>query len=181
MSIRAISALRDALPSRSLRPLALAGVLSLICAAGAAQAMGSKPQTNDDEGIASRIQPVGRVVFADDAAGTEAAAAATTADAGETVAAAAGTDKPARPGDKVYNSTCSACHATGAAGAPMLGDKAAWQPRLAKGLDGLLKSAINGLNAMPPRGGSNATDLELARAIVHMANKSGGNLKEPAQ
>lgn len=178
MAIRTLRSLSlsDALPSHLLRPLALAGVLSLVFAAGAAQAMGSKPQANDDEGIASRIQPVGRVVFADDAVAAAETTETAAADGATTVA-----DKPARPGDKVYNSTCSACHATGAAGAPTVGDKAAWQPRLAKGLDGLLKSAINGLNAMPARGGSSATDLELARAIVYMANKSGGNLKEPAE
>lgn len=160
--------------------------LSLILTAGAAQAMGNQPQANDDEGIASRIQPVGRVVFAD----TETASAAASEDddasasaeaAGDAPVAAVAAAKPARAGDKIYNSSCSACHMTGAAGAPTTGDKAAWEPRLAKGLDGLLASAIKGLNAMPPRGGSNATDLELARAIVYMANKSGGNLTEPAE
>lgn len=171
-------------PSPSLlRTLALAGACGLLLATGSAQAMGGKPQINDDEGIASRIQPVGRVVFADDAApAAEEAVTETAAAEGTTVAAA---DKPAagdaRSGEKVYKSVCSVCHATGAAGAPTVGDKAAWQPRLAKGLDGLLKTAISGLNAMPPRGGAKVTDLELARAIVHMANKSGGNLQEPAE
>lgn len=181
------------LPSfAALRPLTLASALSLslILTAGAAQAMGNQPQANDDEGIASRIQPVGRVVFADTETASAAASedddasasaeAAGDADSDAPVAAVAAA-KPARAGDKIYNSSCSACHMTGAAGAPTTGDKAAWEPRLAKGLDGLLASAIKGLNAMPPRGGSNATDLELARAIVYMANKSGGNLTEPAE
>lgn len=163
--------IRSLLPFHPLHPRALAlagvlGILSLTLAVGTATAMGSKPQANDDEGIATRIQPVGRVVFADDAA---------------TATAEAGADKPARTGEQLFKSVCSTCHMTGAAGAPTVGDKAAWQPRLAKGLDGLLKSATNGLNAMPARGGANATDLELARAIVYMANKSGGNLTEPAQ
>ena len=86
----------------------------------------------------------------------------------------------AADGKAVYDKTCVACHATGVANAPKLGDKAAWAPRIALGLDGLLKSAIAGKNAMPPKGGSDANDVELARSIVYIANKSGGNLKEPA-
>lgn len=84
-----------------------------------------------------------------------------------------------RTGEQVYTSACVACHGSGAAGAPKMGDAAAWKPRLALGLDGLLKSAIVGKGAMPPRGGSDASDTELARAIVHMANASGGKLKAP--
>ncbi len=55
------------------------------------------------------------------------------------------------PMDK-YNKSCSVCHATGAAGAPLVHDTAAWQPRLDKGMDQLLQSVHNGLNAMPPKG-----------------------------
>ena len=84
-----------------------------------------------------------------------------------------------RTGEQLYASACVACHGSGAAGAPKFGDAAAWKARLALGLDGLLKSAIKGKGAMPPRGGSDASDTELARAIVHMANASGGKLKAP--
>lgn len=94
-----------------------------------------------------------------------------------------GSAAPAGPrsGEDVYKGACAACHGTGAAGAPKLGDNAAWGPRLAQGLEGLLKSAIGGKNAMPPRAGNPALkDDELARAIVYMANQSGGSLKEPA-
>lgn len=84
-----------------------------------------------------------------------------------------------KSGEEVFKAVCTACHTPGAAGAPKLGDKAAWAPRLSKGLDALLQSALNGKNAMSPQRGV-AEDLEIARAIVYMANNSGGNLKEPA-
>ncbi len=86
----------------------------------------------------------------------------------------------ARSGEQIYKGACSACHDAGVAGAPKLGDKGAWAPRLALGLDGLLKSATAGKNAMPPKGGSDASNTELAGAIVYIANQSGGKFKEPA-
>src|SRR5690606_38256263 len=86
-----------------------------------------------------------------------------------------------RTGEQVYASTCSACHTAGVAGAPKLGDSAAWKPLIAKGYEELLKNAINGINAMPPRGGNpNLTDLEVARAVVHITNQSGGDFPEPS-
>jgi cytochrome c5 len=112
----------------------------------------------DEAAVDQRIAPVGQV----------------------TIAAATGGAGVVRTGEQLYQAACTACHATGAAGAPKLGDNAAWAPRLAQGLSGLLKSVTNGKNAMPPKGGADASELELARAIVYMANKSGGSLKEPA-
>ena len=85
-------------------------------------------------------------------------------------------------GEQVYKAVCSACHATGAAGAPKFGDAAAWAPRIAKGYDALMTSVLKGKNAMPARGGSNPADIsdyELGRAMVYMANGSGGKLPEP--
>ncbi|MCK9989674.1 MAG: c-type cytochrome [Rugosibacter sp.] len=117
-----------------------------------------RTETVDEEAVNQRIVPVAQV----------------------NIAVAAGAAGAERSGEQLYQAACVACHATGAAGAPKLEDNAAWAPRLKQGLDGLLKSAINGKNAMPPRGGSDATDAELAKAIVYMANKSGGSLKEPA-
>lgn len=64
-------------------------------------------------------------------------------------------DQPAGPrsGEKVYNTYCVACHATGAAGAPIKGDATAWKPRMTQGKDTLVKHAIEGLNGiMPARG-----------------------------
>lgn len=82
----------------------------------------------------------------------------------------------ARPAEEVYNAVCMACHATGAAGAPKLDDKAAWEPRVATGIDALMKSAINGKGAMPPRGGQDVSDEELKATIGYMAMKAGFNL-----
>ncbi len=68
----------------------------------------------------------------------------------------------------------------GIANAPKIGDKAAWAPRLKEGLNGLLAAVVKGKGAMAPRAGTSLTDEELARAVVFMANQSGGSLKEPA-
>jgi len=88
-------------------------------------------------------------------------------------AAAPAASGAARAGDAVYGSACIACHGTGAAGAPKLGDKAAWGPRIAKGMDTLLNHAINGFNAMPPKGTcGNCSDAELKAAIEHMVKNS---------
>jgi len=58
----------------------------------------------------------------------------------------------ARSGEEVYNQHCCACHANGVGGAPKVGDTAAWEPRIAKGMDALWTTMQNGLNAMPPMG-----------------------------
>ncbi|MGH8765359.1 MAG: c-type cytochrome [Burkholderiales bacterium] len=86
----------------------------------------------------------------------------------------------AKGGEEVVKEVCSTCHVPGIAGAPKIGDKAAWGPRLKQGLDGLLSSVVKGKGAMAPRAGTSLTDDELARAVVFMANQSGGSLKEPA-
>jgi cytochrome c5 len=101
--------------------------------------------------------------------------------AGEVTIVDANAPKVVKTGQEVVTAVCSACHATGAAGAPKIGDKAAWAPRIKEGLDGLLKNAIAGKGAMPARGGSpDLSDFELSRAIVYMANQSGASFKEPA-
>ena len=79
-----------------------------------------------------------------------------------------------KSGEEVYNGGCVACHSTGAAGAPKLDDKAAWDPRMAQGLDGLVNSAINGKNAMPPKGGNPSwSDQEIRDAVTFMLEKTG--------
>jgi cytochrome c5 len=87
-------------------------------------------------------------------------------------APAAAASEPVNPaGEKLYKSTCFACHATGVAGAPKFGDKAAWAPRIATGMGELLKVAISGRGAMPPRGGAaNSSDDDLKAAIQYMVN-----------
>ena len=115
------------------------------------------PSAVTPEAVAARIQPVGTVEFGAAGAGSGAA----------------------KSGEDIVKEVCSACHIPGVANAPKLGDKAAWAPRLKQGLDGLLQSVVKGKNAMPPRAGSSLTDVELARAVVFMANQAGGSLKEP--
>ncbi|RIK89357.1 MAG: cytochrome c5 family protein, partial [Burkholderiales bacterium] len=72
-------------------------------------------------------------------------------------------------GEKIYKGTCGVCHEAGVAGAPKHGDKAAWTPRLAQGVDVLDKHAIEGIRAMPPRGGNGKlTDAEVRDAVAYM-------------
>lgn len=86
-----------------------------------------------------------------------------------------------KTGDEVYKSTCAACHASGAAGAPKFGDAGAWKARIAQGYDTLAKHALHGLRAMPPKGGNpDLDDVEVERAVVLMANSAGAKFAEPA-
>jgi cytochrome c5 len=103
-------------------------------------------------------------VSATAAASPTPAAAAPAATAAPTQAAA-GADK----GKAVYDTTCMVCHATGVAGAPKFGDKAAWGPRIATGLPALHNSALKGKNAMPPKGGNVALpDADVTAAVDYM-------------
>jgi cytochrome c5 len=77
----------------------------------------------------------------------------------------------AAPGGKVdakhvFDTVCTACHTTGAAGAPKVGDKAAWAPRIATGKDSLYKSALGGKNAMPAKGGNPSLSDDEVKAVV---------------
>jgi cytochrome c5 len=104
---------------------------------------------NSMEAIAMRIKPV---VSLDDMRNSMSAASATG-------------DTASKSPDQLYQGACLACHSTGAAGAPKIGDSGAWGSRIAKGLDSLITSAINGVGAMPPRGGSQYNDEQM-RAVV---------------
>ena len=70
----------------------------------------------------------------------------------------------------LYTQACQVCHAAGVAGAPKLGDKAAWAPRLALGIDGLTASAIKGKNAMPPNGGSTGSEADIKAVVAYMVS-----------
>ncbi len=77
----------------------------------------------------------------------------------------------AADGKAVYDKTCVACHASGVANAPKLGDKAAWAPRIATGKDALLASVIKGKGAMPPKAGAaDLKDDDLKAAIEYMVS-----------
>ncbi len=79
----------------------------------------------------------------------------------------------ARSGEQIYNGTCAACHNSGAAGAPMLEDKAAWESRVARGADSMLQNVITGLNAMPPKGlCMDCSDDDLKAAIQYMLSSN---------
>ena len=72
-------------------------------------------------------------------------------------------------GEALYKQACQVCHAAGVAGAPKLGDKAAWSARMAGGMDALYASVLNGKGAMPPRGGAaQASDADLRAAVEFM-------------
>lgn len=89
-------------------------------------------------------------------------------------ATASGGVAAARSGEQIYNAVCMACHVAGVAGAPKTGDTAAWTPRAAKGIDGLLESATNGLNAMPPKGTcADCSPDELKSAITYLLGQAG--------
>lgn len=116
-------------------------------------------QAASDDAIAERLKPVGEVCIA----GQECKGVGA-------VAAAAGGG--ARTADDVVNKHCAACHSAGVLGAPKIGDSADWKARAdAKGgLDGILKTAIAGINAMPPKGTcADCSDDELKAAIAKMS------------
>lgn len=76
-------------------------------------------------------------------------------------------------GKTTYDSSCAACHASGAAGAPKLDDKAAWIPRLQAGLTALTASALKGKGTMPAKGGnSSLADADVAAAVEYMVSKA---------
>jgi cytochrome c5 len=74
--------------------------------------------------------------------------------------------------EQVYNNACMACHTTGAAGSPKIGDVAAWAPRIAQGSDVLFEHATKGFKGMPPRGGSQLSDEDISAAIDYIVEKS---------
>ncbi|HJW02315.1 MAG TPA: c-type cytochrome [Azospira sp.] len=91
----------------------------------------------------------------------------------EMQAAAAASDGKPKDAQTIYGSVCVACHGSGAAGAPKAGDKAAWAPRIAQGKEALYKSALNGKNAMPPRGGmSSLSDAEVKATVDFLVSKA---------
>jgi len=115
-----------------------------------------------EEIVLENIKPVGQVYIAGESE-PEAAPAA------DTAMASAGP----KSGEEIYNGTCVSCHGTGAAGAPKMGDAAAWAPRIATGMDSMLANATKGLNAMPPKGLCMAcSDAELQSAIEYMVSNS---------
>jgi cytochrome c5 len=109
------------------------------------------------EAVADRLKPIGAVAFAE-----------------------AGGARALQAGEAVFKISCAACHATGAAGAPKIGEAAAWGPRIKQGFETLVKHATEGFKAMPAKGGNADLDpVEVARAVAYMANQGGAKFKEP--
>ncbi|MGB5438443.1 MAG: c-type cytochrome [Gammaproteobacteria bacterium] len=126
-------------------------------------------QYKPEEIVIENIKPVGEVYIAGESAPPAAAATSGVA----TMVAAATEPAAAKSGEQIYNASCMACHATGAAGAPKLGDATAWAPRIAKGMSVLLDNAIKGINAMPPKGlCMSCSDADLQAAIDYIVVKS---------
>ena len=132
-------------------PIAIAGLLSQLVTSG------EKGMADNSDHVLARIQPVGTVVLAE-----------------------ATGPKGMMTGDQVYGQVCKTCHEAGLAGAPKVGDKAAWGKVIAQGEKTAFDHAINGFKAMPPRGGnSDLTDDEVKRAVVFMASKAGATWTAP--
>jgi cytochrome c5 len=130
-------------------------VFSILLAVSASAADLSDKQRAE---IEERIKPVGEVCLEGDSNC-----------GGAAVAVASG--GAARSGEDVYNAACMACHSTGAAGAPKLGDVAGWADRIAKGNDALYSSGINGVagTGMMAKGGCmNCSDDETKAAVDYM-------------
>ncbi|KVE35105.1 c-type cytochrome [Burkholderia sp. TSV86] len=89
---------------------------------------------------------------------------------GDAPAAGANAQSSASVGKMLYESTCQACHATGVLNAPKFGNKADWAPRLKDSMDAVYNFALHGKGAMPPKGGSNASDADVKAAVDYMVN-----------
>ncbi len=109
---------------------------------------------NMEKSVAMRIQKVGSIEIRD-------------------------ANRELKGGEDVFKAQCTTCHAAGVAGAPKLGDAAAWGPRIATGYPALLTSALKGKGAMGAQAGGDFEDLEIGRAVVYMANASGGKFAVP--
>lgn len=109
-------------------------------------------------------------------AAAPAAASGATATANTATAAATPVSASGDAGEKLFGSVCTTCHTAGLMGAPKLGDKAAWAPRIAQGKETLYKHAIGGFQGkagmMPPKGGSQASDDEVKAAVDYMVSKA---------
>ena len=138
--------------SRTIMTITIVVAAILVVVVWPLSMLGKGDTTAGSDDAELRIQPVARV---------------------EMQKAVVKSDGKPRDGATVYNTLCSACHATGVAGAPKTGDKAAWAPRIATGSAALLKSATEGKNAMPARGGAaDLTDAELKAAVDYLVGKA---------
>jgi cytochrome c5 len=120
----------------------------------AGYALGGVTAQDLDRGVGERIRKIGTVEIRD-------------------------ANRPLRSGEEVFKAQCTACHTPGAAGAPKVGDPAAWAARLPNGFEALVQSALKGKGAMPPQAGGDFDDTEIARGVAYMANSAGAKFAEP--
>jgi cytochrome c5 len=163
----------DAVPCKRLGFQLLTPALALLMLLGAGC---SEKETTAVEEVAPAPAPQSAEPEAAPAA--EAPEPAAEPEAAQAAAESQAADEPAAPqaatvdGQKVYQAACQACHAAGVAGAPKLGDKEAWAPRIAKGTDTLFSSVNNGLNAMPPKGACmSCSEDDLRAAVEYMVEQ----------
>ena len=117
-------------------------------------ALGGVTAEDRQKGVMARIQKVGSVEIRD-------------------------ANRTLKSGEEVFKAQCTTCHSTGAAGAPKVGDAAAWGARIRTGFEALVNSALNGKGAMPAQRGGDFEDVEIARAVAYMANAGGAKFAEP--
>ncbi len=147
--------------------------LFTVCMIFLARVIGSaafEDMQNSNSAILERIKPLGEVRIGD----PNKIAAAAAPEAQPVAAAQPAASVAAKSGDAVYNGACVACHAAGVAGAPKLDEKAAWETRVAQGIDGLVNSVLNGKNAMPPKGGNpSLSEQDIRNAVEYMLKQAG--------
>lgn len=117
-------------------------------------ALGGRTAQDLERGVSERIRKVGMVEIRD-------------------------ANRPLKSGEEVFTAQCTACHTPGAAGAPKVGDAAAWGARIRSGFDALVQSALKGKGAMPAQAGGDFDDIEIARAVAYLANTAGATFAEP--
>jgi cytochrome c5 len=129
-------------------PIVLIVMISQMVTGGLKGATDGRGMSED--AVAQRLKPVGEVVLAE-----------------------ADSTTGVRSGEQVVNTVCQTCHGAGLVGAPRIGDKTAWQPRLAQGVKTLHEHAIKGIRAMPPKGGNpSLSDVEVSAAVDYMLKQA---------
>ncbi|MDJ0833137.1 MAG: c-type cytochrome [Gammaproteobacteria bacterium] len=147
--------------------LAVVGLIYLFVLSMAKDGFGKNMERVNQQveaGLQARIKPV--MTLEDITAGSS--ASANTAPVMVITSASA-----SKSADQLYAGACLACHDTGAAGAPKLGDSAAWQSRAAMGVNALVATVVSGKGAMPPNGGSAYSEMELRSVVEYMLNQAG--------
>lgn len=135
-------------------------ILAAVLLVGLGLTAGVATASVDDE-IRARIAPIGEVCLQGEDCGTAAAEPAVAESSGP------------RSGEAVYGAVCMACHDAGVAGAPKLGDTAEWAPKIDQGMETLIDHALNGLNAMPAKGGcATCPDEEIEAAVEYMVSEA---------